>query len=117
MSDVRPYIPRLAHPLQYDQLNIPKDSPLRSKMPLFWNIKVNFEGPGSPTGYHAHALSGAIKIIAPAHVQSFGADGKSVVLSNGSTIGADAVVLGTGFKSSWNNIFDSGLTGFSFPKP
>lgn len=49
---------------------------------------------------------GKISLIAPARAISFGTDRKSIVLNNGRILKTDAVVLATGFRSSWNNIFD-----------
>ena len=48
-------------------------------------------------------------MISPARVATFGDDGKSVVLDDGSTVPASAVVLATGYKSTWRPIFDGEL--------
>jgi dimethylaniline monooxygenase (N-oxide forming) len=53
---------------------------------------------------------GKIDLIAPARVVSVGTDRKSVVLNDGRILKADAVVLATGFQSSWNNMFDRMFT-------
>ena len=69
-------------------------------------MRTNDEGTGRKDGFHALVNEGKIELIAPARAAGFAADGKSVVLEDGRTIRAGAVVLATGFKSSWNDIFD-----------
>jgi dimethylaniline monooxygenase (N-oxide forming) len=39
-------------------------------------------------------------------VKSFGADGRSVILSTGQSLPADVVILATGYASSWSRLFD-----------
>jgi hypothetical protein len=61
---------------------------------------------GSPTGFHSLVSQKKIDLVAPKRVVGFGKDGTSVILSDGTTLEAEAVVLTTGFTSSWNKIFD-----------
>jgi hypothetical protein len=71
---------------------------------------VNDEGSGRTNGFYDLVNKGKINLIAPARVVSFGTDRKSIVLNDGRIVKADAVVLATGFRSSWNGIFDRTLT-------
>jgi hypothetical protein len=91
---------------QFSALGIPETSPLRLTQQFFWGIRVNDEGVGRPNGFHDLVNRGKINLVAPARAVSFGTDRKSVVLKDGRILKADAVVLATGFRSSWNNIFD-----------
>ncbi|KIJ54017.1 hypothetical protein M422DRAFT_201119 [Sphaerobolus stellatus SS14] len=90
----------------FDALKIPKNSPLRNAHSIFWGIRTNDEGAGRPTGFHTMVSAGKIALEAPARVERFGDDGRSVVLNNGKVLKADAVILATGYTSSWKNIFD-----------
>lgn len=87
-------------------MKIPKNSPLRNAHSLFWGIRTNDEGVGRPDGFHSLLHSGKIELVAPARVERYGDDGKSVVLNNGKILKASAVILATGYTSSWNKIFD-----------
>ncbi|KAG6810296.1 hypothetical protein H0H92_012520 [Tricholoma furcatifolium] len=86
---------------------LPKDSPLRNVHSLFWGVRTNDEGNYRPNSFFGLASSGKIELAAPARVIGYGPDGKSVVLSNGSTLPADVVVLATGYSSSWTGLFDA----------
>jgi len=87
-------------------LRVPNNSPLRNTHSLFWGIRSNDEGVRRPTGFHALVNLGKISVEAPVRVESFGSNGRSVVLNNGKVLKANAVILGTGYTSSWKNIFD-----------
>ncbi|KIJ33143.1 hypothetical protein M422DRAFT_265026 [Sphaerobolus stellatus SS14] len=50
---------------------------------LFWGIRTNDEGVGSPDGFHALANAGKTNFESPTRVETFGDDGHSVVLNNG----------------------------------
>ncbi|KAI6115961.1 FAD/NAD(P)-binding domain-containing protein [Pisolithus sp. B1] len=89
----------------YESLNIPQNSPLRNSHSLFWGIRTNEEGTGKKDGFHALCNEGKIKLAAPARAVKYTDDGESVLLSNGTEIKANTVILATGFKSSWTNIF------------
>ncbi|KAI0650868.1 hypothetical protein C8Q79DRAFT_1007092 [Trametes meyenii] len=73
--------------------NVPVDSPLRNTVDPFWNVRLNDEGVPRPSGFHALALAGKID------------DGQSVVLDDGRIVRVSAVVLDTGYKSSWEHLF------------
>ncbi|KAF9499126.1 FAD/NAD(P)-binding domain-containing protein [Pleurotus eryngii] len=89
----------------FDALKIAKDSPLRNAHSLFWGIRTNDEGVLRPNGFHSLVADGKIDLVAPARVIGYGEDGKSVTLSDGRTLDAAAVILGTGFTSSWKGLF------------
>ncbi|KAL7282731.1 LOW QUALITY PROTEIN: hypothetical protein ACG7TL_004205 [Trametes sanguinea] len=90
----------------FQAAKIPKGSPLRNVASPFWSVRANDEGVPRPNGFHALALAGKIEVITPAHVAGFGQDGKSVVLEDGRRLAASAVVLATGYRSSWEDLFD-----------
>ncbi|KAF9049654.1 FAD/NAD-P-binding domain-containing protein [Hymenopellis radicata] len=90
----------------YKAFHIPLESPLRRAQDIFWSLRVNDEVQRRNNGFHALANEGKIGIIAPARAVAFGEDGHSIVLSDGSIVRADAIVLATGYKSSWTKIFD-----------
>lgn len=85
---------------------VPQGSPLRNAHSLFWSIRTNDEGVYRANSFHGLVNAGQIELVAPARVQTFGNDGRSVVLNNGKEIPADVVVLATGYTSSWSKIFD-----------
>ncbi|KAI6096926.1 FAD/NAD(P)-binding domain-containing protein [Pisolithus croceorrhizus] len=89
----------------YKALNIPQNSPLRNSHSLFWGIRTNDEGTGKKDGFHTLCNEGKIKLAAPARAVKYMGDGESVLLSNGTEIKANAVILATGYTSSWTNIF------------
>jgi dimethylaniline monooxygenase (N-oxide forming) len=91
-------------------LSIPKKSPLRRTHPFFWGIRINDEGAGRTNGFYDLVNKGKINLVAPARAVSFGTNRKSVVLNDGRTLKTDAIVLATGFRSSWDNIFDRMFT-------
>ncbi|KAI0329615.1 FAD/NAD-P-binding domain-containing protein [Cubamyces sp. BRFM 1775] len=90
----------------YEAFNIPKASPLRNTVSLYWHVSNNDEGIARPDGFHALAVSGKIKVITPAHAVCFSDDGRSVVLDDGQVLDASAVVLATGYTSSWTSLFE-----------
>lgn len=85
---------------------IPLGSPLRNTHSLFWEYRSDDLGAPSSTDWLslANSPSSGIEIISPAKV--VGLVSHSVLLSDGSKVKADAVVLGTGFASSWDVLFD-----------
>ncbi|KAI6046404.1 FAD/NAD(P)-binding domain-containing protein [Pisolithus marmoratus] len=89
----------------YKSLNVPEDSPLRNSYSLFWGIRTNEEGAGKKDGFYALCNEGKIKLAVPARAVKYTDDGESVLLSNGTKVKANAVLLATGFGSSWTNIF------------
>ncbi|EIM86307.1 FAD/NAD-P-binding domain-containing protein [Stereum hirsutum FP-91666 SS1] len=86
---------------------IPLGSPLRNTHSLFWEYRSDDLGAPSSTDWLSlanNSPSSGIKIISPAKV--IGLESQAVLLSDGSKVNADAVVLGTGFSSSWDALFD-----------
>ncbi|EKM52447.1 uncharacterized protein PHACADRAFT_211704 [Phanerochaete carnosa HHB-10118-sp] len=90
----------------FSALSVPQNSPLRNSHSLFWEARTNDEGKTNPYRFHGLVAAGKIKLIAPNRVEKFGSDGHSVVLSDGTRVEADAVIVATGFKSSWGKMFD-----------
>ncbi|KAF5386925.1 hypothetical protein D9615_001925 [Tricholomella constricta] len=89
-----------------DVYSVPKNSPLRNAHSMFWGIRTNDEGAYRANSFHGLVSSGKIELVAPARVQGFGDDGRSLTLNNGKILPADVVILATGYTSSWTNIFD-----------
>ncbi|KIP06555.1 hypothetical protein PHLGIDRAFT_452381 [Phlebiopsis gigantea 11061_1 CR5-6] len=85
-------------------LGVSHDSPLRHTHNLFWSLRINDEGVPTPDRFFSLVKAGKIELTAPARVQRFGDDGKSVILEDGRTVAADAVILCSGFTSSWKDI-------------
>lgn len=94
-------------PPQFYVLGISRKSPLRRTHSLFWNTRTNDEGIPREGSFHALAVSGKISLVGPARVARFGDDGRSVILENGRVFPAAAVVLATGYESTWRSMFDS----------
>ncbi|KAI0056612.1 FAD/NAD-P-binding domain-containing protein [Artomyces pyxidatus] len=87
-------------------VGVAKDSPLRRINSPFWTIHVSDEGVPSENRFHMLANTGKIDLAIPARVETYGGDGKTLILKDGSVLRADAVILATGYSSSWNSIFD-----------
>ncbi|KAI0711021.1 FAD/NAD-P-binding domain-containing protein [Cerioporus squamosus] len=85
---------------------IPTDSPLRNTVSPYWHIRINDEGIPRPNGFHALAVAGKIRLVSPARLAGFGQDGHSVLLDDGRLLPASAVVLATGYSSSWSAMFN-----------
>lgn len=91
--------------LQYAAFGILADSPFRNTFSNFYSIRTNDEGAGSPGGFFSLVKEKKFEIIAPMRVTSFSPDGKGVVLVDGRYVEAAAVVLATGYTSSWDPLF------------
>lgn len=87
-------------------MSVPDESPLHRTHDLFWGLRTNDEGSGREDGFHTLVNAGKIALIAPARASGFGDDGRSIILTDGRIVEADAVILATGFQSSWGKIFD-----------
>jgi hypothetical protein len=87
-------------------MGVSRESPLRRTHSLFWGTRTNDEGTPHEGSFHALAVSGKISLVAPARVAKFGDDGRSVVLEDGRVFPAAAVILATGYESTWRPIFD-----------
>ncbi len=82
---------------------------LRNTVSPYWHDRVNDEGVPQPNGFHALAIGGKIRVVPLAYATKFSEDGQSVILDDGSSIHASAVVLATGYYSSWLPMFDGKL--------
>ncbi|KAJ8076414.1 hypothetical protein PM082_000837 [Marasmius tenuissimus] len=95
----------------YSAMSVPKDSPLRTCNPLFWSIRVNDEGVPRSNSFFSLVNDGKIEVVAPAMATGYRSDGSGdavrVTLSNGSELKATAVILATGYTSSWKDVFDA----------
>ena len=78
---------------------------MRRSHSLFWSVRTNDEGCVRSTSFHSLVTSGEIEVIAPARLVGYADDGKSAIISNGRVIVTKCVLLGTGYQSSWGNIF------------
>ncbi|KAJ3796856.1 FAD/NAD(P)-binding domain-containing protein [Lentinula aff. detonsa] len=96
----------MASNYSFKAFQIPSDSPLRLSQDPFWSLRVNDEVCRRGNSFHVLVNEGQIKVEAPARAVGFGKDGRSLVLSDGKVIRADAVVLATGYESSWTDLFD-----------
>ncbi|CCM04115.1 uncharacterized protein FIBRA_06275 [Fibroporia radiculosa] len=90
--------------IQFRTLGVPSDSPLRRTPGLLWAIHVNNLGVHSD--FHAEINKGMIDLISPVHAECFADDRQGIILTDGRFVKADAVVLATGYGSSWDKLFD-----------
>ncbi|KIK69190.1 hypothetical protein GYMLUDRAFT_67862 [Collybiopsis luxurians FD-317 M1] len=88
-----------------DALHVSRDSPLNPSDSLFWTIRTNDEGAPRKNSFHDLANKGRINLVSPSRATSFGKDGRSILLNDGSSLECDTVVLATGYSSSWT-MFD-----------
>ncbi|KAJ6610187.1 FAD/NAD(P)-binding domain-containing protein [Mycena sp. CBHHK59/15] len=87
--------------------SVPKDSPLRRARSPFWAIRANDEGIARSNSFHALVTAGKIQVASPMRVVGFAQDEvDSVVLSDGSKLRADVLIVATGYRSSWDGLFD-----------
>ncbi|KAH9939295.1 FAD/NAD-P-binding domain-containing protein [Epithele typhae] len=103
----------------HDAMDLPRDSPLRDTSSMYWNIRTNDEGIPRANGFHALVNAGKIAFIPRARAERFGSDGQSLVLEDGRSIPASAVVFGTRYKSSWSTfktLSELGLTAQTTPR-
>ena len=82
-------------------------------------MRTNDEGNGRSNGFHALVNAGKIELVAPARAVGYERSAETkhirVNLNNGKSLEASAVVLATGFKSSWEGLFD-GTFQFNSPE-
>lgn len=90
----------------FQAYNISPKSPLRNVESLFWQPRVNDSGVARPTSFHGLAAAGKIHLCTPVRATGYGDDGHSIRLNNGQEIAADVVILATGYRSSWEYLFD-----------
>nr|VWO99039.1 14-alpha sterol demethylase Cyp51A (EC [Ganoderma boninense] len=91
----------------YSAAGVPADSPLRHAVLPYWHTRVNDEGVPRANGFHSLVTGGKIEVVCPARVTGYGPDGHSVVLDGETTRPASAVILCTGYTSSWPAMFDA----------
>ncbi|KAL4071251.1 hypothetical protein V8B97DRAFT_1871036 [Scleroderma yunnanense] len=89
----------------YKALNIPEDSPLRNSYSIFWGIRTTDEGIGRKDCFYSLSLDRKIKLAAPNRAMGYTGDGQALLLRDGTELKANAVILATGFRSSWTGIF------------
>lgn len=90
----------------YTAFNVPANSPLRRAHSIFWSVRLNAEGVKRDDSFFSLVNSKKISLVAPAQVTGYDLNGRSLTLDNGTSVRADVVILATGYKSSWENIFD-----------
>ncbi|KAI0355439.1 FAD/NAD-P-binding domain-containing protein [Trametes cingulata] len=90
----------------FNAAGIPANSPLRNTVLPYWHIRVNDEGVPRQNGFHALASSGKIEVLTATHAVRFGEDRHSVILADGRSVRASAMVLATGYQSSWTSLFE-----------
>jgi dimethylaniline monooxygenase (N-oxide forming) len=76
---------------------------------LFWDIRLNDEGAQTKESFFTLANAGKIELVAPMHVTGYAPNGRGVVLRDARTLDADAVVLATGYTSSWDGLLGTPL--------
>lgn len=95
-------------------MKIPTSSPLHNIPDVFWSVRVNDEGVPDPARFHALVNEGKINLVAPTRVirytgsgtDEFSAPTITAETSDGQHIMANAVVVCTGYGSSWAKLFD-----------
>ncbi|KAH8833935.1 hypothetical protein DL96DRAFT_1457347 [Flagelloscypha sp. PMI_526] len=93
--------------IAYWTLGIRKDSPLRNSPGLFWGIRSNDEGVWDPNRFYNLVKRQVIQLVAPARVEGYVPHKSAIKLSTGEVIeDIGALVLCTGFKSSWSGLLD-----------
>lgn len=90
----------------YTAFDVPANSPLRRAHSLFWSVRLNDEGVKRDDSFFSLVNRKKISLVTPARVTGYGFDGRSLTLGSGTSVRADVVILATGYKSSWENIFD-----------
>ncbi|KAI0791071.1 FAD/NAD-P-binding domain-containing protein [Abortiporus biennis] len=83
---------------------VSSDSPLRRTHSMFWGVRTNDEGVGSPTSFYQLVKAGKVNIIAPNRASEFVREG--VKLQDGTVLRANAVILSTGYESSWKGLMN-----------
>ncbi|KAF9012085.1 FAD/NAD-P-binding domain-containing protein [Hymenopellis radicata] len=78
---------------------------LRRTHSLFWSVHTSDEGAKRDDSFYSLVNAGQIELIS-GKVTGYTPDGTGVALSNGSTLHADAIILATGYSSSWEGLFD-----------
>lgn len=95
--------------MQYKALRIPENSLLRHSHSLFWGTHTNDEDIWREDSFYSLALDGKITLAVPTKVLGY-TGAESLLLRNGTELKANAVILATGYGSSWTNIFSGMYT-------
>ena len=69
-------------------------------------MRANNEGVPKPGRFYALVKEGKIDLRTPVVATGYAEDRNSVMLSDGTSIRADTVILATGHTSSWDGILD-----------
>ncbi|KAJ3527639.1 hypothetical protein NMY22_g9712 [Coprinellus aureogranulatus] len=91
----------------YTTYEIPEDSPLRDTHSLFWDTRYGDQGVRRDDSFPALASQGKITLRTKVHVSRYYEGG--VELGTGEKLEAAAVILATGYRSSWDGMFDDNL--------
>ncbi|EAU80914.1 hypothetical protein CC1G_03090 [Coprinopsis cinerea okayama7 len=95
--------------------NFPPDHPLSlHSHNVFWGNRTGDEGVRSDKTFQSHVLSGRIQCIVPGYVLGFRrgeakeqeSAGSYLLLDSGDKLYPSAVIVATGYKSSWEDILD-----------
>ncbi len=73
-------------------------------------MRLNDEGVKRDDSFFSLVNRKKISLVALAQVTGYDIDGRSLTLNNGTSVRADVVILATGYKSSWEHIFDGAFT-------
>jgi hypothetical protein len=94
---------------QFEAYKIPQGSPLRNVEPFFWHPRPNDSGVAHPESFYGLATRGKIDLYNPACAVGYG-PGHWVLLQDGRKIAAAVVIVATGYRSSWEDLFDGDYT-------
>lgn len=92
--------------IQLEAFGVPPNSPLRRSHSAFWSIRLNDEGVVRDDHFFTLVNTGKIELAAPARATGYAEDGSGIVLHDGVVLPADAVILATGYSSSWEGLFE-----------
>ncbi|TFK62938.1 FAD/NAD(P)-binding domain-containing protein [Pluteus cervinus] len=111
--------------LSFKMVKLPSNSPLRNTYSFFWDIRATDEGVPDSDGFHATVNAGKIELVSPARVTGYYGglssgqggqhpEGGVLVRRDGqsgpeaeSQLRASVVILATGYRSSWDDLFDA----------
>ncbi|KAF6749420.1 hypothetical protein DFP72DRAFT_819004 [Ephemerocybe angulata] len=88
----------------HDVYRVPKASPLRITRSLFWDVRSGDEGVKREDSFVSLVMKGKIKVVAPTYVSKYTSRG--VETTEGEKLDASAIIVATGYGSSWNGMLD-----------